>query len=339
MYLLSISLVFCLFNLICNESASEHAKAKLQETPRPIVLHSTILHSTDVNVTDAVFQSKDGGHIWEDISASLPEKALVDGFFVGNSEVYLRFKNAIYHSKISKTTPKWQKDSGLNDLGASIAFNRSGVIAFNYGGKIYQKIDITGTWVPIYTNFTKNQVNTVFETPLGTLFIGCNDGLYKSIDKGQTWKQVRNYGWMMKIVESGGILVATGEQGIMRSVDNGENWDWVISEGGVGIDVALIDGGFAAITYNTTSKSRRMRISLNGGKTWDAIDSGIEASESISSIRQMGKYFFCGHPKGILRSSDMGKTWQLVRPSIGKKVFNIYVSGSVLYAVPRDFGC
>jgi len=155
------------------------------------------------------------------------------------------------------------------------------------------------------------------------------------------------------LVESEGVLIGTSQSGIIRSTDNGESWERVISEGGVGIAVERIDGGFAAISYNTSTKSRRIRISLDSGKTWKAIDEGLQPSLSISSIKQMGKYLICGHPDGIFRSSDMGKTWNIVHASVestfkipnflpssdNRKVFKIYVSGNVLYAVARDSGC
>ncbi|MBC7875350.1 MAG: hypothetical protein H7Y01_15220, partial [Ferruginibacter sp.] len=158
------------------------------------------------------------------------------------------------------------------------------------------------------------------------------------------------------IVKSEGVLIATGQKGIRRSTDNGEHWQWVISEGGVGIAVERIKGGFAAISYNTGTKSRRIRISLDSGKVWQAIDEGLPPSSSISSIKQMGNYLICGHPDGIFRSSDMGKTWNRVHPGVDKnefkflttwnnpssnpnKVFRIYVSGNVLYAVAVNAGC
>jgi photosystem II stability/assembly factor-like uncharacterized protein len=143
----------------------------------------------------------------------------------------------------------------------------------------------------------------------------------------------------MKFVESNGVLLATSQRGIIRSTDGGENWDRVISEGGVGIAIESIKGGFAAITYNTTSETRRVRTSYDGGKTWQAIDAGIPASLSIASIIQVGKNFFCGHPKGIYRSSNKGKTWKLLLPAIEGKVFNLSVSGNVIYAIPRSGGC
>jgi len=152
--------------------------------------------------------------------------------------------------------------------------------------------------------------------------------------------------------------LATGQKGIMRSTDQGEHWEWVISEGGVGITVERINGGFAAIAYSTQTKSRRISISLDNGKTWKAIDEGLPPSLSISSIKQVGKYLVVGHPDGIFRSSDMGKTWHVVHQGVDpaipvfrtassgapandkRKVFTIYASGNVLYAVARNaFGC
>jgi photosystem II stability/assembly factor-like uncharacterized protein len=143
----------------------------------------------------------------------------------------------------------------------------------------------------------------------------------------------------MKLVESNGVLLATSQGGILRSTDDGETWDLVISEGGVGIAVERIKGGFAAITYNTESETRRVRTSYDGGKTWQPIDAGLPANLSMTSIIQVGEYFFCGHPAGIFRSSDKGKTWKLVLPSIENKVFNLSVSGNVIYALPRIGGC
>ena len=140
-------------------------------------------------------------------------------------------------------------------------------------------------------------------------------------------------------MESDGVLICTNQRGILRSADGGEHWDVVVSEGGVGIAAEIIEGGFAAITYNTESETRRVRISTDGGKTWQPIDSDLPPSADIASIKQVGEYFFCGHPDGIFRSADRGKTWKLILPSIKEKVFNLSVSGNVIYAIPRSGGC
>ena len=59
----------------------------------------------------------------------------------------------------------------------------------------------------------------------------------------------------------------------------------------------------------------------------------------MTSIIQVGENFFCAHPDGIFRSSDKGKTWKLLLPSVEDKVFNLFVSGNVIYAIPSKGGC
>lgn len=285
-----------------------------------------------------IYKSTDGGQTWQDISEGLPGNLLRDGFFANESGAYLRAGNGLYHRTSNSTAPFWKKEI-FPDEHSSIAPARSGMYAYNNNGQFLQKTTATSSWAPVYTNFKEKEIRNIFETSAGTIFIGCNNGLFRSTDKGKNWKQIQTGGWAMKVVESNGVLIATCEQGIIRSTDNGETWNTVISEGGVGIAIEVIKGGFAAITYNSQSETRRVRTSYDGGKTWQAIDAGLPASPSISSIIQVGNYFYCGHPAGIFRSSDKGKTWKLLVPSTGNKVFKLSVSGNVIYAILVEEGC
>jgi photosystem II stability/assembly factor-like uncharacterized protein len=262
----------------------------------------------------------------------------------------------MYSSKSNLQAPVWEIEKGFELQDASIAFNHSAVMAHNYEGEIYQKMS-PANWVPTYENFRKHSMRTVFETSNNTVFLGYDGGLYKSTDRGKTWKHVQDEGWVIHMVEAEGVLLATGQKGIMRSTDNGDHWQWVITEGGVGIAIEKIDGGFAAISANTTTATRRIHISMDRGKTWKAIDDGLRPSLFITSIKQVGKYLICGHPDGIFRSSDLGKTWNMVHPGVDsshirfrtipnpdpfddqKNVFKIYVSGNVAYAVASSAGC
>ena len=325
-----------------------------------------------------VFKSMDDGQTWQDISEGLPEPVIDvygvgrNDFFADDNGLYLSAGNGIYHNKPNSKTPFWKKEI-FPDEHSNIAHGKAGIFAYNcWGSGIFQKTNGTGVWSPVFTNFQEKRVLSVFETAGGTIFICSDRGLFKSTNSGKSWKYVG--GLVGKLVESNGVLVATSQGGILRSTDDGESWALVISEGGVGIDVASIQGGFAAITYSTVSKTRRIRTSYDGGKTWQAIDAGLQAhgfidpilppvnanlpaqgfSDStwhpkdttilpvpayITTIIQVGENFFCGHSDGIYRSSDKGKTWKLLLPSVKGKMFKLSVSGNVIYAIQMESHC
>jgi photosystem II stability/assembly factor-like uncharacterized protein len=247
-----------------------------------------------------LFKSDDNGKTWKNVSAGLPENASIGDIFLKEKEVFLGTQSGFFQQT---------KDAEI--------------------------------WQPAPADIKEK--NPYEHTPLiisdGAMLVGSRKGVRKSNDKGKTWRVVNGGGWAGEIVESEGVLLCTNEQGILRSTDGGETWESVISEGGVGIDLEVIKGGFAAITFNTKSETRRVRISKDGGKNWEAIDAGLPPQLSISGIKEMGNSFFCGHPDGVYRSEDQGKTWKLMLPSVGKKVFNLFVLGNVIYAVPRNGGC
>jgi photosystem II stability/assembly factor-like uncharacterized protein len=299
------------------------------------------------NKSDAakiVFKSTDGGQTWQDISEGLPgnlkEDLLTNDFFVNETGLHLRANNdGIYHNKLNSTTPFWEKETSPHKQG-SLAPAKAGINANNGDSQFVQKLNPMSAGSPIYKNFREGSVRTHFKTAGAAVLIATDRDLFRSTNSGKTWKKVVSGGMGMKLVESNGVILATAENGILRSTDDGENWEYVLSENGIGIALEPIKGGFAAIIASRWSKSTIVRASYDGGETWQPIDAGLPAALGIASIIEVGEYFFCGHPAGIFRSADKGKTWNLLLPSIESKVFNLYVSGNVIYAIPLSApGC
>jgi len=289
-------------------------------------------------VTKVVLKSTDGGKTWQDLSKGLPNNWEAIDLFCNQTGLYVSTGNRIYHNKPNSSTPQWANEISP-DNHSNIAPGKAGMYAFNWDGQFLQKRNGTTEWSPQFKDFPDKEIRSVFETAAGTLFICTNSRIYKSTNNGKTWKEVHRGDWTIKLAESNGVLMATSGNGIIMSVDDGETWKIVLNEGGVGIDIAPIRGGFAAITFNTLANVRTVKATYDGGKTWNSIDAGLPPHLNTASIIQVGDDFLCGHPNGIYRSSDNGKTWKLVVASPVDKVFKLYVSGNVIYAVARNEGC
>ena len=332
------------------------------KSPQSSHLQDSVQNKKRDKAVDAnmVFKSTDGGQTWQDISKGLPENLRKDSirgnsFFANNKGLFLRVGNGLYRSTPNATAPFWTKEI-IPDEHSSIAPGKSGIFAYNYWGVNLKKADGTSVWSPIFENFQEPRIRTVFETAGGTIFIGIDRGLFKTAKCGKTWKHVHAGTLVGHLAESDGVLVATSMRKIIRSTDNGENWALAICEDSVAWDVKPIKGGFVAITAGSEKGTRRLSRSWDGGKTWQSIHSGLQNKVVIdsiwrtwndrprvqafqTSIIQVGENFFCTHPYGIFKSSDKGKTWKLLLPSVEDKVFNLFVSGNVIYAIPSKGGC
>ena len=305
-----------------------------------------------------VFKSTDGGQTWQDISKGLPENLPEDAirgnsFFANDKGLFLRVENGLYHSTPNATAPFWTKEISADEH-SSIASGQSGIFANHYWGVNLKKTDGTSVWSPMFDKSQEPRIRSLFETAGGAIFIGTNEGFFKTVDSGKTWKHVYDGGLVGNLAEADGVLLATNMRRIIRSTDNGENWSLVISDSSVAFDVKPIKGGFAAITATSELGTRSLRTSYDGGKTWQPNNAGNKVvidsiwrtwndrpivKTFMTYIIQVGEIFVCVDRDGIFRSSDKGKTWKLLLPAVENKIFNLFVSGNVIYAIPSKGGC
>ena len=335
----TLAILFLLHFSYCTEQALQLSNVSNNRDSLPTKKRG------DVGAGTLVLKSTDGGQTWQNIGLGLPEP-VKDKYgmsrnisFTNINGLYISAGNKIYHNKPNATIPTWNKGVFPVEQ-SSIAPGKAGIYAYNtWGGGIFFKTNKENAWSPVFPNFKEQRVLNVFESAAGSVFIGTDGGLFKSADNGKAWKKVHASGMTMKLVESDGVLLATNGNGIIRSANDGENWDWVIREDRRGYVAESIKGGFAVSFDQTPSEARKVQASYDNGKTWQSISGDLPTSHSISSIIQVEENFFCSHPNGIYQSNDKGKTWKLILPSTKGKTFNLYVSGSVIYAISVNQGC
>ena len=311
-----------------------------------------------MNAANIVFKSTDGGQTWQDISKGLPENLRKDSirgnsFFANVKGLFLRFENGLYHSTPNATAPFWTK-ALLPAEYSSIAPGKNGVVAYKYWGINLKTTNGTSVWSPMFDTFQTPVIRSSFETAGGAIFIGTQKGFFKTDNDGATWKYVYSGSLVGHLAELDGVLLAINWRRIIRSTDNGENWAPVTSDSSVVWDVKQIKGGFAAMTSTSASNPRGIRTSYDGGKTWQPNNAGNKVvidsiwrtwndrptlKAFMASIIEVGDNFVCVHNEGIFRSSDKGKTWKLFLPAVENKIFNLFVSGNVIYAIPSKGGC
>jgi len=138
----------------------------------------TTKNNVEPGATNIILQSKDGGQTWEDISYGLPGHEQPEDFFAGESDLYLRVKNVcIAVRAILKLLVGKKRMFLVHEAHRLLSIVRS------YGLQLWRsslsKMSTTGNWLPIYTNFKRHLMRSVFETSDGMVFIGSDLGLYK----------------------------------------------------------------------------------------------------------------------------------------------------------------
>ncbi|MBX2891005.1 MAG: hypothetical protein KF734_08770 [Saprospiraceae bacterium] len=287
-----------------------------------------------------VFQSLDGGQTWQDVGNGLPENIAVGRIYADGNDIYLAAEGGLYHRSTALVAPVWDKEVFLSEKVTNIFPGQSGLYASSYQNGFFRGMPSTGVWVPMHNTLEDKTVRAILEAPNGTLFVGCESGLYRSADGGNCWKQVYAESGVNSLAMSGDVLICASYKGLLHSTDSGESWVRVLHDPGFG--TKSIKGGFVTIADDgrwQEGKPNKLYASADEGKTWQRIDEGLSLARDIYDIVQAGKYLFCSTDAGISRSTDGGKTWELMRPRTDEKeMFHLAVSGQMVFAV-RVFGC
>ena len=235
-------------------------------------------------------------------------------------------------------------------------------------GGVWKTTNAGTTWEPIFDDQPVYSIGDVTIAPSnsniiwvgtgennGGRHISFGDGVYKSLDGGQTWK---NMGLsksehvsdiiihptnpdIVWVSAQGPLWSGGGERGLYKTTDGGENWKQVLkpADKWTGVTSLLIDPRnpdklYAATwarqrsigAYVGTNEGAGIHTSNDGGETWTELKTGLPQGN-------MGKIGMAISPKnpdviyatietdnrggGFYRSADQGASWTKMSDEVG----------------------
>ncbi|MGE0590392.1 MAG: WD40/YVTN/BNR-like repeat-containing protein [Cyclobacteriaceae bacterium] len=232
-------------------------------------------------------------------------------------------------------------------------------IAVGSGG-VWKTTNAGTTWKAVFENQTSYSIGTVAIDPnqpnvvwVGTgenvsgRHVGWGDGIYKSMDAGQTWQRMgleksehigkilidpRNSNVVLVAAE-GPLWSAGGDRGLYRSTDGGKTWKLALKiDESTGVTDIEFDPSNPDVVYAASYQRRRHTWSLlsggpksgiykstDNGDTWRQVKTGLPSVD----IGKIGLAVTASNPnlvfatieaddknRGFYRSTDKGESWE-----------------------------
>jgi photosystem II stability/assembly factor-like uncharacterized protein len=156
--------------------------------------------------------------------------------------------------------------------------------------------------------------------------LAATDGGISKRPAGQTkWRGVFFGEQIVSLNKNGATIVAGAVSGTLLSTDQGETWQW-ISRAGAAHSTAIIDEKIVVLNI-----SGDLLISENWGRTW--LKSAYHPSEGgyVYDAVNAGSHWLLSNNYGIHRSTDSGRSWELIFKTEDVAFLDLIVFGNSVY--------
>jgi photosystem II stability/assembly factor-like uncharacterized protein len=164
----------------------------------------------------------------------------------------------------------------------------------------------------------------------GTLYVGTQNGLYKTVNRGDDWKDITGQLFKSRFINLNGLCLAGSEQnilfagtnaGLYKSVDAGESWEEKNSDF-ESFNVMSVESNNSTVYAGTIEGIYK---SQDGGDTWSRMVNGMMALDNKKvafDTRSCPSYVYSISDAGLHLTQDSGRSWQLKAPH--KRVYSLY---------------
>lgn len=176
-------------------------------------------------------------------------------------------------------------------------------------------------WLPLGRGPGVVTVSSIVSGPSG-LWTLAQDGLYRSVDGGETWQEISTTGLPSAILsiasDSSGLLLAgiSAPTALWEYIPLQDSWK-PINKGLEYLTVNQIVAGPGALLFAGTPGWGIFR-SLDGGANWNPINNGLPTGEVVLLHRNHAGRLFLGTPSsGLYFSDDSGSSWTAAQTGSG----------------------
>jgi photosystem II stability/assembly factor-like uncharacterized protein len=304
-----------------------------------------------------VYLSTDGGATWQrtldayvinsvEISSSKPSIAYAGNF----QETYRSEDGGWTWNKVSPASGGWGPDGILG--GQPIDYqvdprNPDRLFANAYGGGNFLSEDGGSTWVDASQGYTGSMVRDLLVDPTSPahIFAAARSGIFVSRNGGKSWSGLANAPF--KINDWHAVAIdprdpqkilseITCQRSIVRSTNGGNSWSTVnqapervgwrviqFAPSDPDIVYAGSAGFYSCGSFDNNQPAIGIQVSTDGGASWTEANDSSTQDASVAKLAihpQDAKIVFAATSnRGLLETSDGGKTWQNVAPATFKR--------------------
>lgn len=208
------------------------------------------------------------------------------------------------------------------------------------GGRVYKTNDFGQNWTKIYNSISNETGLLRLRKSNNLIYGISGSGLenlHFTTNFGTTWNYIPNANgthWMAEL--DGNIFRATID-GVYKSVDNGNTWVKKTTGSNAYYRIYATETTLFANNQGPSALERGIYKSTDFGETWTNVGLGNAVYWDWEFIEHNG-FLFIGAdyttPRGLWRSSDNGDTW--VQVNSGAKVRRLKSNGTKLYLSTYD---